>query len=109
MSLAVFFAIVGAVLIAVALYDVLQRQHAILRAFPIVGHFRYLLEEVGPELRQYIITSNTEEKPFSRYQRRWIYTSSKRQNNYFGFSTRQGRRRFAELPDGQKTRRRKWW
>lgn len=89
MSVTVFLAIVGAVLLAIALYDVLQRQHAILRAFPIVGHFRYLLEEVGPELRQYIITPNTEEKPFSRYQRRWIYASSKRQNNYFGFGTDQ--------------------
>lgn len=38
--------------IAVAIDDLMQRQHAILRTFPIVGHFRYWLEAVGPELRQ---------------------------------------------------------
>ena len=37
-------------------YDLLQRRHAILRNFPIVGHLRYLLEAIGPELRQYIVT-----------------------------------------------------
>src|SRR6187455_3346178 len=73
--------------IGIALYDLTQRQHAILRNFPIIGHFRYWLEAIGPELRQYIVTSNDEERPFSRDQRRWIYASSKRENDYFGFGT----------------------
>lgn len=73
--------------LAVAAYDLLQRNHAILRNFPIVGHFRYLFELVGPELRQYIVTNDNEERPFSRDQRRWVYASSKKQNNYFGFGT----------------------
>ena len=47
-------------------YDLLQRRRAILRNFPIVGHLRYALEAFGPELRQYIVTSNNEERPFSR-------------------------------------------
>jgi glutamate synthase domain-containing protein 2 len=68
-----------------AAYDLLQKRHAILRNFPVVGHARYALEAVGPELRQYIVSSNDEERPFSRNQRRWIYASSKLQNNYFGF------------------------
>ncbi|OFW29353.1 MAG: glutamate synthase [Acidobacteria bacterium RIFCSPLOWO2_02_FULL_65_29] len=75
------------VVLAVFVYDVTQRKHAILRNFPIIGHFRYWLEAVGPELRQYIVTSNNEERPFSRDQRRWVYASSKHQNNYFGFGT----------------------
>jgi len=74
-------------LLAVIVYDLVQKKHAILRNFPIVGHFRYLLEAVGPELRQYIVTSNNEERPFSRDQRRWVYASSKKENNYFGFGT----------------------
>ena len=78
---------VGAALAAMAVYDLTQRKHAILRNFPIVGHFRYWLEAIGPELRQYIVTSNNEERPFSRDQRRWVYASSKRENNYFGFGT----------------------
>lgn len=69
------------------LYDILQRSHAIVHNFPIVGHFRYWLEAIGPELRQYIVTGNDEEQPFSRDQRRWVYSSAKRQNNYFGFGT----------------------
>ena len=79
--------LVLAVVLAVAGYDLLQRRHAILRNFPIIGHLRYLLEAVGPELRQYIVTSNTEERPFSRDQRRWVYTSAKGSNTYFGFGT----------------------
>ena len=80
--------VVGVVfLVAVVLYDLLQKEHAILRNFPIIGHFRYWLEAIGPELRQYIVTSNNEERPFSRDQRRWVYSSAKKQNNYFGFGT----------------------
>jgi len=80
-------AALAAVLGAVVVYDLAQRKHAILRNFPIIGHLRYLLESFGPELRQYIVTGNDEERPFSRDQRRWIYASSKRQNNYFGFGS----------------------
>lgn len=78
---------IGGFLLAVVLHDVIQRRHAILRNFPIIGHFRYWIEAVGPELRQYIVANNDEERPFSRDQRRWIYTSSKQANNYFGFGT----------------------
>ena len=80
-------ATVTVLLVGVVIYDLTQRQHAILRTFPVVGHFRYWLEAVGPELRQYIVTDNNEERPFSRDQRRWIYASAKRQNNYFGFGS----------------------
>jgi glutamate synthase domain-containing protein 2 len=72
---------------AVAAHDLVQRRHAILRNFPVIGHARFWLESVGPELRQYIVAGNNEERPFSRDQRRWVYASSKLQNNYFGFGT----------------------
>ena len=80
-------AVAVVLVVAVAIYDLTQRQRAILRTFPIIGHFRYWLEAVGPELRQYIVTDNNEERPFSRDQRRWIYASAKRENNYFGFGS----------------------
>ncbi|MEZ5330591.1 MAG: FMN-binding glutamate synthase family protein [Thermoanaerobaculia bacterium] len=83
----IWLAIIGALLLAVVLYDLLQTRHTILRNFPIIGHFRYMLEAVGPELRQYIVTSNDEERPFSRDQRSWVYASAKLENNYFGFGT----------------------
>ncbi len=72
---------------AVAVHDLLQRKHAILRNFPVVGHARFWLESIGPELRQYIVAGNDEERPFSRDQRRWVYASAKLENNYFGFGT----------------------
>ncbi len=78
---------IGILLVLVAVYDVVQTKHAILRNFRIIGHFRYLLELIGPELRQYIVTSNNEERPFNRDERTWVYASSKKQNNYFGFGT----------------------
>src|SRR5215216_7121302 len=80
-------ALAAAALAGLAARDMRQRQHAILRNFPVVGHLRYLLESFGPELRQYIVTSNDEERPFSRDQRRWVYASSKREINTFGFGT----------------------
>src|SRR6478735_11097450 len=71
----------------VGLRDLLQRQHSLLRNFPVIGHARYLLEEIGPELRQYLVAANNEERPFTRDQRRWVYASAKKENNYFGFGT----------------------
>ncbi|MEE2034216.1 FMN-binding glutamate synthase family protein [Rhodococcus chondri] len=77
----------AAALAAVASYDLLQRNHSLLRNFPVLGHGRYFLEAIGPELRQYIITRNDEERPFTRDQRRWVYASSKQEVNTFGFGT----------------------
>jgi glutamate synthase domain-containing protein 2 len=74
-------------LAGLAAYDLTQRRHAILRTFPVIGHLRFVLETFGPELRQYIVTSNDEERPFSRDQRSWIYQSAKLVNNYVGFGT----------------------
>jgi glutamate synthase domain-containing protein 2 len=77
----------GLALGAVAARDLTQKRHALMRNFPVIAHARYWLETIGPELRQYIVTSNDEERPFSRDQRSWIYASSKQQNNYSGFGT----------------------
>ncbi len=82
-----FLLLLVLLLIVVAFKDLSQNKHAILKNFPIIGHFRYWLEEIGPELRQYIVTDNDEERPFSRDQRRWVYSTAKQQNSYFGFGT----------------------
>ncbi len=65
-----------AALTGVAAHDLLQRRHAILRNFPVIGHARYLIEKLGPELRQYVVAGNDEERPFSRDQRRWVHAST---------------------------------
>src|SRR3954466_10642689 len=78
---------VAAAVAAVTVRDLIQRRHALLRNFPLLGHARYLVEAIGPELRQYLIAANNEERPFTRDQRRWVYASAKQENNYFGFGT----------------------
>ena len=69
------------------IYDILQKDHAILRIFPIVGHFRYILESIGPGIRQYWVADDKEEMPFNRAERSWIYSTSKKQKSTFGFGT----------------------
>ena len=86
---------------AVAAHDLTQRKHAILRNFPVVGHLRYQLERFGPELRQYIVTSNDEERPFSRDQRRWVYASLQAREQLLRLRHRQRRRERRGLPDHQ--------
>jgi len=77
--------IIGIVILAI--HDVIQRNHAISHNFPILGHIRYLLESIGPEMRQYFVANNREELPFNRIERGWIYASAKQENNYEGFGT----------------------
>ncbi|MPV38431.1 FMN-binding glutamate synthase family protein [Georgenia subflava] len=74
-------------LVGLAAHDLLQRRRTLLRNFPVIGHARYAIEAIGPELRQYVVAGNDEERPFTRDQRRWIYASAKGENNYFGFGT----------------------
>ena len=78
---------VAGLLLLVAVRDRLQKRHTIIRNFPLVGRFRFWFEKLGGPLRQYIVTGNDEERPFSRDQRRWVYASAKKENNYFGFGT----------------------
>ncbi|MFA5668611.1 MAG: FMN-binding glutamate synthase family protein [Balneolaceae bacterium] len=77
----------GALIAVVGLYDVLQKEHTILRNFPIIGHFRYLLESIGPEIRQYFVEADTDGKPLNRNQRTYIYARAKQDNSAHPFGT----------------------
>lgn len=77
------------VLLILAVRDIFQRHHTIQHNFPVIGHLRYLLEKIGPELRQYIVANNREELPFNRSERSWVYASSKKENNLQGFGSDQ--------------------
>ena len=57
--------------------DLIQKRHAILRNYPIVGHLRFLLESFRPEIRQYLIESDSDELPFSREARSLVYQRAK--------------------------------
>ena len=58
-------------------WDLLQRRSTLRRNYPLLAHFRYGLESIGPEMRQYFIQADTAEVPFSRLQRALVYQRSK--------------------------------
>jgi glutamate synthase domain-containing protein 2 len=69
-------AVVGA-LAALAWYDVVQKRHSILRNYPVVGHMRFLLEKIRPEIQQYFIERNIDGRPYDRDTRSVIYERAK--------------------------------
>jgi glutamate synthase domain-containing protein 2 len=62
---------------ALGIHDLRQPQHAILRNYPVIGHLRFLMEYIRPEIRQYFIESDSEAMPFSRAQRSLVYQRAK--------------------------------
>lgn len=69
--------LIPAAFVALGLYDLRQDHHAILRNYPLWGHFRFMFEFIRPELRQYFFEDDTDEKPFSRVQRSMVYQRAK--------------------------------
>jgi len=69
--------------------DLLQARSTLRRNYPILAHFRYGLESIGPELRQYFFESDLAEVPFSRQQRTLVYQRAKRVNDVRPFGTQQ--------------------
>ena len=78
---------VVAVLAAVALYDLCQRKHSVLRNYPVIGHLRFLLEKLRPELQQYFIERNYDGRPYDRDTRTVIYERAKGINGEKAFGT----------------------
>lgn len=74
-------------LVLVGIYDVTQHKHAITRNYPVIGHARYLIEAVRPELRQYLFETESEELPFSRSSRTVVYARSKNEPDQRPFGT----------------------
>lgn len=69
----------------VAVHDLFQREHTLLRNYPIFGHIRYLLEDFRHQIRQYFIEGDRDELPFSRVQRSTVYLRAKGQNDSIPF------------------------
>ena len=64
-------------LVGVGVHDLKQTRHAILRNYPVIGHLRFLLEYIRPEMRQYFVENDREATPFSRAQRSLVYQRAK--------------------------------
>jgi len=64
-------------LVALGVWDVAQRRHSVLRVYPVLGHTRFLLEKIRPEVQQYFIERNTDGTPFDRETRDLVYERAK--------------------------------
>ncbi len=74
-------------LTVIGIHDCIQKQHAVLRNYPVLGHMRFLLEFIRPEIRQYFIEGENDETPFSRSQRTLVYARSKAVSDKRPFGT----------------------
>ena len=74
-------------LVVLGVYDLRQSKRSILRNYPIIGHIRFMLEYVRPEIRQYFIESDNEFAPFSRAQRSLVYQRAKGEPDKRPFGT----------------------
>ncbi len=68
-------------------YLYVQKRHTLLANFGVLALFRYLVESIGPEFRQYLYSSDTEEKPFNRMERADVYKQSKNQEKSSAFGS----------------------
>jgi glutamate synthase domain-containing protein 2 len=73
--------------ILLGLHDVIQTHHSLLRIYPVIGHGRFLLEKVRPEIQQYFVESNTDGMPYAREYRSVIYQRAKHAQDTVPFGT----------------------
>lgn len=69
------------------LRDSRQERHSILRNYPVIGHLRFLLEFIRPEIRQYFLEGDNDAAPFSRAQRSIVYQRAKGEPDQRPFGT----------------------
>ena len=82
-----FLALVFAGLVALGVSDLRQPKRSILRNYPVIGHLRFLMELIRPEIRQYFIESDSDATPFSRAQRSLVYQRAKGEPDKRPFGT----------------------
>jgi glutamate synthase domain-containing protein 2 len=83
----VWWVLLSGVLVVTGVRDSLQIRRAVLRNYPVIGHLRFLLEFVRPEIRQYFIEGDNEAQPFSRQQRSLVYQRAKGDSDKRPFGT----------------------
>jgi glutamate synthase domain-containing protein 2 len=74
-------------IILIGTIDLIQTKHAIRRNFPVLGHGRYLMELIRPEINQYFVESNKDGVPFNREARSIVYQRAKGQVDTLPFGT----------------------
>lgn len=82
-----FVPVLAGALVALGVIDLIQPHHSIRRNYPVLGHVRWLVEMIRPEIRQYLIESDQEAAPFSRNQRSLVYARAKKEGSERSFGT----------------------
>ncbi|WP_404455377.1 FMN-binding glutamate synthase family protein [Oceanobacillus kapialis] len=72
-------------LIWLYVHDRKQDEHSVLQNYPLLGKMRYILEKMGPELRQYLFHNDREGKPFNRKQFEYVNKAGKYQSSLLGY------------------------
>src|SRR5689334_12231073 len=86
MVMLVFIFILLAILI-LFIWDIFQKNHSILRTYPLIGHVRYIAEGLGVYLRHFFYARDREELPFNRAERTWVYEAAKNVSTLVGFGS----------------------
>ena len=87
MGTSLWLIVVFLALVLLGVRDVTQSRHSVLRNYPVIGHLRFLLEFIRPEIRQYFIEGDSEAAPFSRQQRSLVYQRAKGDSDKRPFGT----------------------
>ena len=82
-----FWFLVFAGLSVLGVFDLRQTKSSVLRNYPVIGHLRFMLETIRPEIRQYFLESDVEATPFSRSQRSLAYSRAKGETDKRPFGT----------------------
>lgn len=72
---------------AVGVFDLLQFDHSLWRNYPVISRFRWMIEGIRPQIRQYLLESDNEAAPFSRAQRSLVYRRAKEAPSVHPFGT----------------------
>ncbi|MGV6475743.1 FMN-binding glutamate synthase family protein [Azotobacter vinelandii] len=81
--------LIGGLLSLLGIADLLQKQHAVRRNYPVLGNIRYLIEYIRPEIRQYLLETDDDCLPFSRAQRTLVYARARNRSAEKAFGTLQ--------------------
>lgn len=83
LAVGMVFLLIGVVFVR----DITQTKDAVLRNYPVIGHFRYIFSTLGEFFRQYFFAMDREEMPFNRAERQWIERASKDKSTTIAFGS----------------------
>ncbi len=75
------------IIVITFIIDINQNKNAILRNYPVVGHFRSIFSSLGEFFRQYFFAMDREEMPFNRAERDWVHKAANNADTTVAFGS----------------------